>query len=76
MIDQFLRPAKSQSKLYWLSSDHKADPSAVSTWCTDACKLKVPTAELPDSLASLLPIRLRDVFHRKRSEGGRSLQGR
>ena len=39
MMDQFLRPAKSQSKWYRLSSDHKADPAAVSTWCTDACKL-------------------------------------
>ena len=39
MMDQFLRPAKSQSKWYGLSSDHKADPAAVSTWCTDACKL-------------------------------------
>ena len=39
MMDQFLRPAKSQSKWYGLSSDHKADPSAVSTWYTDACKL-------------------------------------
>ena len=39
MMDQFLRPAKSQSKWYGLFSDHKADPSAVSTWYTDACKL-------------------------------------
>ena len=39
MMDQFLRPAKSQSKWYGLSSDHKADPAAVSTWYTDACKL-------------------------------------
>ena len=36
MMDRFLRPAKSQSKWYGLSSDHKADPAAVSTWCTDA----------------------------------------
>ena len=34
MMDQFLRPAKSQSNWYGLSSDHKADPTAVSTWCT------------------------------------------
>ena len=39
LMDQFLRPAKSQSKWYGLSSDHKADPSAVSSWYTDACKL-------------------------------------
>ena len=39
MMDQFLRPAKSQSKWYGLSSDHKADPVAVLTWCTDPCKL-------------------------------------
>ena len=39
MMDQFLRPAKSQSRWYGLSSDHKADPSAVSTWYTDTCKL-------------------------------------
>ena len=38
-MDQFLRPAKSQSKWYGLSFDHKTDPTAVSTWCTDACKL-------------------------------------
>ena len=39
MMDQFLRPAKSQSKWYGLYSDHKADCSAVSTWNTGACKL-------------------------------------
>ena len=39
MMDQFLRPAKSQAKWYGLSSDHKADPIAVSSWYTDACKL-------------------------------------
>ena len=39
LMDQFLRPAKSQSKWYGLSCDHKADPSAVSSWYTDACKL-------------------------------------
>ena len=39
MMDQFLRPAKSESKWYGLSSDRKADPSAVSTWYTDPCKL-------------------------------------
>ena len=39
MMDQFLRPSKSQSKWYGLFYDHKADPSAVSTWYTDACKL-------------------------------------
>ena len=39
MMDQFLRPAKSQSKWYGLFFEHKADPSTVSTWCTDACKL-------------------------------------
>ena len=35
----FLRPAKSQSKWYGLFSDHKVDPSAVSSWSTDASKL-------------------------------------
>ena len=39
MMDQFLRPAKSQSKWYGLHSNHKADPSAVSTLNTDVCKL-------------------------------------
>ena len=39
MMIQFLRPAKSQSKWYRLYSDHKADPSPVSSWNTDACKL-------------------------------------
>ena len=38
MKDQFLRPAKSQSKWYGLFSNHKVDPSAVSTWSTDASK--------------------------------------
>ena len=37
--DVFLRPAKSQSKWYGLFSDHKVDPSVVSSWCTDAAKL-------------------------------------
>ena len=37
--DGFLRPAKSQSKWYGLFSDHKVDPSAVSSWSTDASKL-------------------------------------
>ena len=39
MMDQFLRHAKSQSKLYGLYSNHKADPSTQSSWNTDACKL-------------------------------------
>ena len=39
MMDQFLRPAKSQSKWYRLFSDHEADPSAVLTWYMDVCKL-------------------------------------
>ena len=37
--DQFLRPAKSQSKWYGLFSDQKVDPSVVSSWSMDACKL-------------------------------------
>ena len=37
--DVFLRPAKSQSKWYGLFSDHKVDPSAVSSWSTDTSKL-------------------------------------
>ena len=39
MKDQFLRPAKSQSKWYRLFSNHKVDSSPVSTWSTDAYKL-------------------------------------
>ena len=39
LMDQLLRPAKSQSKWYWLFSDHKADPAAVSTWSTESSKL-------------------------------------
>ena len=39
MKDQFLRPAKLQSKWYGLFSDHKVDPSAVSTYSTDVFKL-------------------------------------
>ena len=37
--DQFLRPAKSQSRWYGLYSDHKVDSSTVNTWSTDASKL-------------------------------------
>ena len=39
MRDQYLRPVKSQSKWYGLFSDQKVDPSAVSTWSTEASKL-------------------------------------
>ena len=39
LMDQFLRTAKSQSKWYGLSSDHKADPAAVSSWSTEFSKL-------------------------------------
>ena len=39
LMDQFLRTAKSQSKWYGLSSDHKADPAAVSGWSTESSKL-------------------------------------
>ena len=38
-MDQFLRTAKSQSKCYGLSSDHKADAAAVSSWSTESSKL-------------------------------------
>ena len=40
MMDQFLRPAKSQSKWYGLFSDQKSDPFAVSSWNVGASKLK------------------------------------
>ena len=39
LMDQFLRTAKSQSKWYGLSSDHNADPAAVSSWSTESSKL-------------------------------------
>ena len=39
LTDQFLRTAKSQSKWYGLSSDHKADPEAVSRWSVEASRL-------------------------------------
>ena len=39
LMVQFLRTAKSQSKWYGLSSDHKADPVAVSSWSTESSKL-------------------------------------
>ena len=39
LMDQFLKTAKSQSKWYGLSSDHKADPAAVSNWSTESSKL-------------------------------------
>ena len=38
--DQFLRPAKPQAKWYGLYSDNKDDSTAVSTWNTDASRLK------------------------------------
>ena len=47
MMDQFLRSAKSQCKWYGLYSDHKADPSAVSSWNTDACKLNSCYSRVP-----------------------------
>ena len=37
--DIFRRPAKSQSKWYGLFSDHKVDPSVVSSWSTNTSKL-------------------------------------
>ena len=40
LMDQFLRTAKSQFKWYGLSSDHKADPAAVSNWSTESLKIK------------------------------------
>ena len=39
MKDQFLRPAKSQSKWYAFHSDRKLDSSTVNHWSTDASKL-------------------------------------
>ena len=39
MKDQFLRPAKSQSKWYALYSDRKGESSAVTSWSTDTSKL-------------------------------------
>ena len=39
LMDQFLRTAKSQSKWYGLSSNHKADPAAVSSWSTESSEL-------------------------------------
>ena len=39
MMDQFLRPAKSQSKWYGRFSDQKSDPAAVSSWNVGASKL-------------------------------------
>ena len=39
MMDQFMRPAKSQSRWYGLFSDHKDDLAAVSNWNTESSKL-------------------------------------
>ena len=39
MKDQFLRPAKSQSRWYALHSEKKGDSSTVASWSTDASKL-------------------------------------
>ena len=36
LMDHFLRTAKSQSRWYGLATDHKADPAAVSGWCTES----------------------------------------
>ena len=71
MIDQFLRTAKSQSKWYGLSSDHKADPTTVSSWCTDVRKLNSSYSRIfrQSGLISSHPT---SGPLRKRSEGGRN----
>ena len=73
MMDQFLRPAKSQSKWYGLSSDHKADPAAVSTWCTDACKLNISYSRIARQSGLSSTHLLQGVFLRRRSDDGRNL---
>ena len=57
LTDQFLRTAKSQSKWYGLSSDHKADPNAVSSWSVEASKLNSCYSRIarPASLTSTPP---------------------
>ena len=75
MKDLFLRPAKSQSKWYGLYSDHKVDPSVVSTWNTDSSKLSSCYSKIA-SLVSLLPHLHGATFLRKHCEDGMSRQER
>ena len=65
--DVFLRPAKSQSKWYGLFSDHKVDPSAVSSWSTD-----IAIAGLPDTLVCHLLHQLHAEFLRKTCADGKN----
>ena len=53
--DVFQRPAKSQSKWYGLFSNHKVDPSAISSWCTDTSKLKSSSSRIARHWAVLYP---------------------
>ena len=73
--DVFLRPAKSQSKWYGLFSDHKVDPSAVSSWSTDAWKLNNSYSRIArhSSLSSIPPA---TPSLRKHCKDGRSQPGR
>ena len=60
--DEFLRPAKSQSKWYGLFFDHKVDPSAVSSCSTDASKLNNSYSRIArDSSLSSTPPALRCI---------------
>ena len=68
MKDQFLRPAKSQSKWYGLFSDHKVDTSAISTWSRDASVL--------NSCYSRIARLHHNIFHKKLCKDGRSRLGR
>ena len=73
--DQFLRPAKSQSKWYGLFSEQTVDPSAVSFWNTNASKLKSSYSRFARQvgLSSIVPA-LRQ-FLKRQCEVGRSRQG-
>ena len=75
LMDQFLRTAKSQSKWYRLFSDHKADPTAVSTWSTESSELNSCYSRIFRQTSLLSPLYC-VAFHRNLCEDGRSQPGK
>ena len=65
MKDQFLRPARSQSKWYGLHSDHKGDSSTVKTSSTDASKLNSCFSRITRQSGLTSTHLLRVAFHKR-----------